>query len=98
MGLAKDLAVSFKNLGWRLSGPGDLFGFKLLRASSTSSSVTLQVLSEFAIVFLYVKFGNSSSFSLVKTEAKKLFKISHFSLSILVSSPLLSSNSAIPSL
>ena len=43
-GFAKVLDVDFKNLGWRLSGPGDLFGFKLKRAFSISDSDTVQLL------------------------------------------------------
>ena len=52
-GLHRDLEQSLSNLGWKLSGPGDLLGFKLERAFSKSFIETLQVYNEFAISLLY---------------------------------------------
>ena len=76
------------NIGRKLSGPGDLFVFKLSIASSISFKVTVQVSKEGnALIFSYSKLGISDVSSIVKTELKNLFKISHFSWSLLVSSP-----------
>ena len=49
IGFARDFDVNFKNFGWRLSGPGDLFGFKFKRAFSISDSDTIQLFSGFLI-------------------------------------------------
>ena len=48
-GLASDLAECFKSLGWKLSGPGDLFTLRFKSAFSNSGMETEQFKRGFGI-------------------------------------------------
>ena len=68
-GMLSDSAVSFINLGWRLSRPGDLSIFSLSNALVTVSLVIIN-LSILCSTCLCSSLGTSPSGSLVKTPLK----------------------------
>ena len=59
-----------------LSGHGDLFTLRLFSSSIISSTVISMSVMEYFVLFL--QSGMLFEFSVVNTEEKKLFKVSHF--------------------